>query len=210
MNENNTQTHESFGLIQFSRYQGSTRTLFGSSIKHNNIISCTICNGEVERELNTDWFHTKDTIMEFEMSHAQFADMLTNMDSSPVPITFKLKPTGTLKKCEDPPYESIIQKHATEFEEHLENINDKTNNLIKLLNATLDGSKLKKSDKEKLMSLVNDLSTEVHANSKYQLKAFNEQMNKTVTEYKNELEVMIQNKDQQDILRLQDIPKLPD
>lgn len=202
MNENNTQRHESFGLIQFSRCQGTKRTLFGSSIKHNNIISCTICNGEIERKLNTDWFHTAGTVMEFEMSYTQFADMLTNMNSSPVPITFKLKPTGTLKKCENPPYEPIIQKHANEFEEHLENINNKTKNLIKMLNATLENSKVKKSDKEKLTSLAENILTEIQANSKYQLSSFNEQMNKTVTECKNELEAMIQNKN------LIDTPKL--
>lgn len=104
MNENNTQTHESFGTIQFSRCQGTTRTLFGSSIKHHNTITCKISNCELERKLNTDWFHPTSTILEFEMSNTQFADMLTNMNSNSVPITFKLKPVGELKKCEDPPY----------------------------------------------------------------------------------------------------------
>lgn len=47
-------THESYGTIQFSKAQGSTRTLFGSSIKHNNIISCTISNCEMQRYLNKD------------------------------------------------------------------------------------------------------------------------------------------------------------
>lgn len=205
MDNKNTQTHESFGLIQFSKCQGSTRTLFGSSIKHNNTITCKISNCELERKLNTDWFHPTSTVLEFEMSHTQFVDMLTNMNSSPVPITFKLKPTDTLKKCENPPYESAIQKHAKEFEEHLENINDKTNNLIKMLTATLENSKVKKSDKEKLTSLAKNLITEIQANSKYQLNAFNEQMNKTVAESKNELEAIIQNKN---IKNIQSTPKL--
>lgn len=194
MNENNTQTHESFGTIQFSRCQGTTRTLFGSSIKHHNTITCKISNCELERKLNTDWFHPTSTILEFEMSHTQFADMLTNMNSNPVPITFKLKPVGELKKCEEPPYESIIQKHANEFENHLETINEKSKNLIKLLTETLENSKIKKADKEKLTSLAKNLITEIQANSQYQLKAFNEQMNKTVIESKNELDAMIQNK----------------
>lgn len=192
--DNNIQTHESFGTIQFSRCQGTATTLFGSSIKHSNTITCKISNCELERKLNTDWFHPTSTVLEFEMSHTQFANMLTNINSNPVPITFTLKPVGELKKCEEPPYESIIQKHANEFEDHLETINEKTKDLIELLNETLENSKIKKADKEKLTSLAKNLITEIQANSQYQLKAFNEQMNKTVIESKNELDAMIQNK----------------
>ena len=87
-NERILTTHESYGTIQFSKAQGSARTLFGSSIKHNNIISCRISNGELQRYLNKDWIHPISTILEFEMSHTQFAEMLTNMNGTGVPITF--------------------------------------------------------------------------------------------------------------------------
>ena len=77
---------------------------------------------------------------------------------------------------------------------HLNTINEKTKDLIELLNETLENSKIKKADKEKLTSLAKNLITEIQANSQYQLKAFNEQMNKTVIESKNELDAIIQNK----------------
>ena len=192
-NERILTTHESYGTIQFSKGQGSTKTLFGSSIKHNNIILCRISNCEMQRYLNKDWPHSTDVIMEFEMSHTQFAEMLTNMNGTGVPITFRLKPTGELKKCENPPFESVFMKHSDEFDEHLQTTNKKTEDLIKKLNKILSESKIKKADKELLISLAENILTEINSNSNYQLKAFHEQMDKTMTECKNEIDAIIKN-----------------
>ena len=115
-NERVITTHESYGTIQFFKGQCSTRTLFGSSIKHNDIILCRISNAELQRYLNKDWIHPISTVLEFEMSQTQFAEMLTNMNSSGAPITFKLKPVGELKKCENPPFESVFMKHSAPHE----------------------------------------------------------------------------------------------
>ena len=71
-----------------------------------------------------------------------------------------------------------------------------------MLNETLDASKLKKSDKERLISLANSILTEIQSNSEYQLDAFHEQIDKTVTEAKNEIEMIIQSKN------LKELPKL--
>lgn len=127
------------------------------------------------------------------MSQTQFAEMLTNMNSSGAPITFKLKPVGELKKCENPPFESVFMKHSNEFNEHLKTTNKKTENLIKELTKTLNESKIKKSDKETLISLAENILTEINANSSYQLSAFHEQVDKTMTECKTEIDAIIKN-----------------
>jgi hypothetical protein len=193
-NDDNITTHESFGAIRIARAQGMARPLFGSSIKHSDIILFTISNCELDRHLNTDWYHPTDTVLEFTMSHNQFAQMLTQINSNAVPITFKRKPTGPVKHCEAPPYESVIEKHKSEFSSHLENINNKAHNLVKELSECLNSSKLKKSDKEKLIGIAQNILTEIQSNSEYQLDAFNEQMDKTVTECKNEIEKIIETK----------------
>lgn len=192
-NERIITTHESYGTIQFFKGQCSARTLFGSSIKHNDIILCRISNAELQRYLNKDWIHPISTVLEFEMSQTQFAEMLTNMNSSGAPITFKLKPVGGLKKCENPPFESVFMKHSNEFNEHLRTTNKKTENLIKELTKTLNESKIKKLDKETLISLAENILTEINANSSYQLSAFHEQVDKTMTECKTEIDAIIKN-----------------
>lgn len=136
------------------------------------------------------------------MSHTQFAEMLTNMNGTGVPITFRLKPTGELKKCEKPPFESVFMKHSDEFDEHLQTTNKKTEDLIKKLNKVLGESKIKKADKEELISLAENILTEINSNSNYQLKAFHEQMDKTMTECKNEIDAIVKN------MNLKNAPKL--
>lgn len=190
--DRNVTTHESYGAIRIARGQGTARPLFGSSIKHNDIIIFTISNCELDRHLNTDWYHPTDTVLEFVVSHNQFAQMLTQINSNAVPITFWKKPTGPVKSCEIPPYESVITKHKSEFSEHLKTINSKASKLVKELSECLNSSKLKKADKEKLIDMAQNILTEIQSNSEYQLDAFNGQMDKTVTECKNEIEKLIE------------------
>lgn len=143
-NNDQINSHESFGAIRISRGQGSPAVLFGSSIKSHSFIQIEISNCEEKRHLNTNWYHPTKKLIEFRMSENQFAQMLTQIGSTATPITFKLKPTGPTVKCEEPPYKSIVEQHANEFKDHLKNINEETKNLVNELNNILESSKLKK------------------------------------------------------------------
>lgn len=156
-NNDQINSHESFGAIRISRGQGTPTVLFGSSIKSHSFIQIEISNCEEKRHLNTNWYHPTKTLIEFRMSENQFAQMLTQIGSTATPITFTLKPTGPTVKCEKPPYKSIVEQHANEFKDHLKNINEETKNLVNELNNILKSSKLKKSDKEKLTSIANHI-----------------------------------------------------
>ena len=50
-------THESYGLLQISRFQGGDRTYFGSSIEHDHGVSLEVHEGELHRDLHSDWYH---------------------------------------------------------------------------------------------------------------------------------------------------------
>lgn len=195
-------SHESFGAIRISKIHGNTRSLFGSSIKHSESLLFTISNCDEKRNLNTNWYYPTDALLEFEISHSQFAQMLLQIGSSPIPITLRKKTIGKIKKCEEPPYTSALKQHSDEFIDHLQTINEKTKTLIDELTNTLNNSKLKKSDKEKLVSIANNILTEIQNNSEYQLDAFHEQMEVTVNECKNELVSFLNNKKQ-----ITDVPK---
>lgn len=203
-NNDQINSHESFGAIRISRGQGTPTVLFGSSVKSHSFIQIEISNCEEKRYLNTNWYHPTKTLIEFRMSENQFAQMLTQIGSTATPITFTLKPTGPTVKCEKPPYKSIVEQHANEFKDHLKNINEETKNLVNELNNILESSKLKKSDKEKLTSIANHILQSIQADSEYHLDAFNEQMENTVTECKAEIENLIQSKANQ----LNNLPKL--
>lgn len=201
-------SHESFGAIRISRGQGTPTTLFGSSVKSHNFIQVEISNCEEDRSLNKNWYHPTKRIMEFKMSENQFAQMLTQIGSTATPITFTLKPTGPTIRCEEPPYRSIVKQHANEFKDHLKSINEETKNLVNELNNVLESSKLKKSDKEKLIDIANHILRSIQTDSEYHLDAFNEQMEHTVTECKAEIESLIQSKANQINNQINNLPKL--
>ena len=207
-NNDQINSHESFGAIRISRGRGSPAVLFGSSIKSHSFIQIEISNCEEKRYLNTNWYHPTKKLIEFRMSENQFAQMLTQIGSTATPITFKLKPTGPTVKCEEPPYKSIVEQHANEFKDHLKNINEETKNLVNELNNILESSKLKKSDKEKLTSIANHILQTIQTDSEYHLDAFNEQMENTVTECKAEIESLIQSKANQLTNQINNLPKL--
>lgn len=203
-NNDQTNTHESFGAIRISRGQGSPSVLFGSSVKSHTFIQVEISNCEENRHLNKNWYHPTNTLMVFRMSENQFAQMLTQIGSTETPITFTLKPTGPTVICEKPPYKSIVEQHANEFKDHLNSINEETKNLVNELNNILESSKLKKSDKEKLTSIANHILQSIQTDSEYHLDAFNKQMENSVTECKAEIESLIQSKANQ----INNLPKL--
>ena len=86
----NKDKHESYGMLQFSRVSGGAKALFGSSIQHKDTIVMRLKEGEVSRELNSDYFFGENEIVECEMSYSQFAEAITSMNmGTGVPVTIR-------------------------------------------------------------------------------------------------------------------------
>lgn len=85
-------THSGYGVMTITRQQVNPPTaLFGSSIKHGNVINVTISHADLKRGINHDWYHANGRICEIELSLSQFADMITsigNGDGVPCTIHF--------------------------------------------------------------------------------------------------------------------------
>ena len=65
--------HPAYGTITMTTCTGGDRTLFGSDLGHNQRISIKIDTAVLHRDLYRDWIHSDKHLIEFEMSHAQFA-----------------------------------------------------------------------------------------------------------------------------------------
>lgn len=96
MFEDKKESHESFGMMGFSRVQcgGDGAALHGSDLKHNTLIRMTLSHGSKKRGLSNDWYHAEGRIAEVEMSQNQFSEMITSMnmgDGIPVTLNFTEK-----------------------------------------------------------------------------------------------------------------------
>lgn len=96
--------HESYGLIQISRCQG-TADLYGSPIRAHSFITLSIHEASERFNLGTEWKHEGKLIAEVWMTELQFAEAITHMNSSPgTPVTLAYARDGdSLKKYERPP-----------------------------------------------------------------------------------------------------------
>jgi len=182
------QEHESYGLIGINNIQCSNGvSLFGSSIKHNRMIRLRISRAIVERNLSQEWFFGRETVIEIDLSSAQFAQFITTPNiGDGVPCTIRYVEGN---KMEDPPYrgqnEIFNQELQTDFLKAMEG----ADSLISDADAMLESKgPLKVADKKILHNKLKMLVQHIKANMPFLHKQFTRSMDKTVVSAKAEIE----------------------
>lgn len=187
------ETHESYGLVGVSRRTGDPVPLFGSSIRHQNYVALTIKRAERDRDLHRDWYYGHEHLIEIEMSNTQFAEMITTMNmGGGVPCTIRY--VG-YERMEDPP--SIEQRKIfeDEFKADMQKVGNKISSAVKKAEELLSSrGVLKKAERHEIVSLLKSISQDINSNMPFVQTQFNEAMNKTVLEAKNEVDGFITNK----------------
>lgn len=103
-------SHPAYGTVTMTTVTGGDKTLFGSDLGHGQRICIRVNTATMKRDLNHDWIHTDKQLVEFEMSHAQFAQFITsNGNGSGTPCTLKfIRGEGNI-----PAIKNIETKHET-------------------------------------------------------------------------------------------------
>lgn len=187
-------SHPSYGTIMFNRSNSRVTPLFGSSIKHNNVITMELRHAEIERGLNRDWVYGKTPIAEIEMSYSQFAEAITSFGcGSGVPCTIRYtEKDGRIPECD---FVSKREQFTDEFKGKTKEAMNESQQLIQDVTDLFSQKKaLTKADKEAIISKLRKLSMDLGCNLDFIADQFNEQMDKTVMEAKGEIESFCQNK----------------
>lgn len=88
------ETHPAFGVITVHRGSGSGRALFQSDVLHRETITLGIHGAVRIRDLNHDWVHSTDTLVEVEVSLAQWGAVVSSVGiGSGVPVTIRRRET---------------------------------------------------------------------------------------------------------------------
>ncbi len=174
--------HSSFGTISFTRTQGGSQALFGSSIKHNNTILLRISHAEKHRSNANDYIFSRGVIVEAYMSPTQFADAITGHGSGgEAPITLQF--TEKDGRIDQPSFENKRLEFEKEFFQT-------ANAIVKQINETIEKAKDKKAP-QWLVHDMEETKSWLKSNIPYLAEQFAEQMDKTVTEAKAEVEAYI-------------------
>jgi hypothetical protein len=178
--------HPTFGVVSFSRGQGTARPLFGSSVLHKDTIRLVISHAELNRGSHEDRIFGKDRIIEVEMSETQFASAITSFNmGSGVPVTIRWigKSEGENLIHEDPPYQNKVKQFNEEFAETIKKLDARMDAAITLAKETKAQKRLIKE-----LELIQNF---YKGNTTFVTEQFSEQMEKTVVEAKGEIEAFL-------------------
>lgn len=188
------ETHESFGMIQFSRVSGSAARLFGSAIEHHqHFIRLYIRRGErimsslgYERYTETG----RVPIVEIDLSAAQFAEAITCMNvGSGVPCT--IRGVEGSRMDEVPEMESEVRLIDSNFRERTEEMTVAAKKHLAEIDAILAASSAKKTDKEKIRTAIWTWERHVRDSAPFMLKQFREAIESHSAKAKTEIESFV-------------------
>ncbi len=85
--------HPAFGSVSVSRIQGDAN-LFGSHIRHTGYVRLRVSRAELRKTVSSEDVFDRDTVVEVDLSEAQWAKLLSSMGSGGVPCTLNAAPDG--------------------------------------------------------------------------------------------------------------------
>ena len=180
-----TRNEDYMGMVSwFKSYNASPRNLFGTEIKTGNPITLRINKAEEIRDLSRNWYHSKEQIVEIELSPLQWAEFLTSGNTSGVPCTIKY--IGKQKMSEPKntemfnDYNDEVEKNFNEFKE-IENV---------VKNAIDSKKPMGMKDLSSLLTMIHN----VMVNVDFVKDSFKEDMNEIVGKAKAEFNAYVENR----------------
>ena len=181
--------HPSFATLYIGRsFCSGKQNLFGSSIKHNEVITLRINPASISRNLNNDYiFSDPNSYIEINMSQAQFAQAITSFNMGDgTPVTLRKLNDQYIEPC---PYENKRIQFTNELSEELKVISNEIEEVSKATEELIENKRtFNKADKEKILNTLHKVQGIFNGNLSYIYSQFNKQMDKTVTEAKAEVE----------------------
>lgn len=194
LEKDSSEQHPAFGLASFSRQSiGGVKNhrLFGSSIDSFHTIRFTVSEAEVYHRLGADHFHDHKEIIELEMTEAQFAQLLTTMNSGPgVPVTIRRVNGERTPPLPDIPVEAtkIRDKFRDNVEEWSKQLRTTTAEIEAILSKK---GALTQVEKARVVELTSTLVGKMEGNMTFLVDQFNESVDGVLVQAKAEIEGFI-------------------
>ncbi len=196
--------HPSWGMVEFSRIEhGGDCRLFGSNLtNHGTTIMLRVWQAQRKHDLGQDWMYGGSReLIEVEMSAAQFAGLLTTMNSgNGVPCTIR-RVQGE-QRPEVPPDPGEMGRIRAAFRQGIEGDDGERGGhggLTTRLRDLMDEAKkvlskdgtVKVSERKALLNRLEMLEQEIRMNMPFMLKQFERATEKVATAAKAEVDAFI-------------------
>jgi hypothetical protein len=170
--------HESYGMVGINRVSSSGTSLFGSIATHHSFITLTVKRASMRRHLAQDWLSAESrALIEIEMSHSQFAELITSPGvGDGVPCTIRAYDGKLMEECPAP--EPMESKYAEDLKattkETVAGLKELTQRLSQSL---LPGEKpLNKTELKALLGQIQGALSSITNSIPFIEKQFNEEM----------------------------------
>ena len=189
-------SHPSYGTVQFNHVSIGGRDehrLFGSSLRnHMNIVTLTIREGTRYTRFGEDHVMGHNEVVKVELSSAQFAELLTTMNSgSGIPCTIKHRGNGSI---ENPPNDKVeVDRAQDSFKEKMSDFVQEMEAKEEEIAKVLDKKTINKGDRKVIYGMVTRILQEVKSNRPFALDQFNEAAERVTTAAKAEVEAFVMN-----------------
>lgn len=178
LDERTETKHESFGMVGINRTSSSGTNLFGSIATHHSFITLSVKRASVTRHLSSDWYHAEpQDLIEIEMSHSQFAEMITSPGiGDGIPCTIRALNGKLLEEC--PATEQMNSKFADDLKKTTKDTVSTLTQLVQQLGQSLlPGEKtLTKTELKVLLGQIQSALMSVTDSIPFIEQQFNEEM----------------------------------
>lgn len=187
--------HPAYGVITLTNPHGGEAVLFGSDIGHNSRLCITIHRANLKRDLSNDWIHPNKTIVEIELSHAQFAEFITGVgNGSGTPCTIRYAPEPGTPVVSVPGIERVETKHQM-FRREIHDSAKKTietfEHEIARLEALIESGKTPKTELRDIARNLRIRAQNAPSNISFVVEQAEEALEKATTAAKIEVEAFI-------------------
>lgn len=171
-------SHPAYGLISAVRTTtgGRPNFMFGSDFPHAQTVTLRIERAYTSRNLSNDYHHSKDTLIEVEMTESQFAALPSMMGTSGVPCTLR---TYRMKGIDAPleyfPGIQSVRQRIAQFQCEVQKVTDAIDCKVEETAALIAGMKsLSKKDRDALIKQLGSLTSGITSSIPFIAEQFSE------------------------------------
>jgi hypothetical protein len=185
-------THPAFGSVTLTTVNGGGGTMFLSNVRHPRRVRFEVCQAIMERSYNHDKHYADKSIVHFEMSEIQFAELVSGMNKgngTPCTLTW-MRGEGYLPDI-------VLPSSSARFKGEVKEAFARAAAAIRGVKAevqkTLDAAKVSKVKQEEILRHLSALEREVGSNLPFMHHQFEESLEGMVAEAKSVVEAYASN-----------------
>ena len=181
-------SHPAFAQISASRVSGRA-SLYGSDFVHNGYITIRITKSLMMRDLNHDWAFERDRLIEVDLSYAQWAEFVSNMNSG-------AGVQCTLDRVNNKAVPGLPDPQTRQAQSIAEQQKDFTKLLTQLeeSKAAIEALNISQKAKSVMLEQLWKVHREVTDSLPFALKSFNKHLEDTVEKAKIEVNAYVESR----------------